>query len=915
MGQSFLFKTHTINITGKPNLLYRSESGELLISTDKELVAFDGIHTLPFTFDDGKHRMITTIGQGKNGLWFGANDGNIYKQVNYRLMPWIIPEGVPQKKITAIIEHGNQLWIATYGEGIYIYQDKVLYNIDASDNTLMQNDVYDMIYDSIHGMVIATDRGTLNVKFDIKNGSTSKSIQKYDSKNDIIVDLEQSHDLKHLLTWSEEGELYYFDRFQKKYSVLHDDTHTGFMSNKSLILYDQKKQGFNSYDVSSAQNSSINIKGLTKSFKPILRLLDDENILWFWCQNNGLVSTHIDRKLSLTFNHKVDHFFVVNQNKYTASESSFSLHTKDGKSRTLLDNIQIISHYYDKDDDHIWLGSYSNGIYVIDAKTSVPIKKIKALEGLENQDVFGITKYKGEHWILTLTGIYVINQDGNITNHYTANKGIPTDYNFVIHTNDGKQSLLLGSDGHGLLKFDDTKNTFVSLIPKCSVTGIAITSKDQQIWASTIKSGIKVWPQNTRLDAILTQLPAYHWVGVAHINDSITLGIHKDRIYVINRRSMELNSFSAVSISNKAGQQISSFFFDSTNNTLDLFIDDQLYQLSSVFLSQAKPKILMRSISLGGEIWQIENQSFSFDKNDLDVELCAIWMFDPTIVRQQYRLLPMDTTWRTTQDERLFFANLHHGQYQLEVRCQVDGIPINESLKIIKFVIKPALWQRPWLIILALLSLGAAIWYWIRIRNQKMTELEQLKTEKMKVELDVLKSQINPHFLFNSFNTLISTIEQNPSQAVHMVDKLSSFYRNILMYRDQDLIPLTQELSTLDDYKYLIHQRMGENVIFNMDISGHQQVKIIPLTLQLLTENAIKHNIATKAKPLTITMEIKDDYLIVSNPLQLRKDGGPSTHFGLSSLASRYRSLLKKEMNYSIQDNQFIVKIPLSSHE
>lgn len=202
--------------------------------------------------------------------------------------------------------------------------------------------------------------------------------------------------------------------------------------------------------------------------------------------------------------------------------------------------------------------------------------------------------------------------------------------------------------------------------------------------------------------------------------------------------------------------------------------------------------------------------------------------------------------------------------------------------------------------------------YFIRWKNA-MQETEQLKRENLSIQLQGLKNQISPHFLFNSLNTLATIIPEDPVQSVEFVQQLSNTYRYLLEQRDKNLIELATELDFIESYFFLQKIRFGDNLELIIEVSDHhKQLRLPPLSMQLLLENAIKHNIISKDKPLTIRIRsTNDQQLIISNNLQPRLMVEPSTGIGLKNIESRYQHMGVDGVQVSRSDLEFIVQIPL----
>jgi two-component system, LytTR family, sensor kinase len=193
-----------------------------------------------------------------------------------------------------------------------------------------------------------------------------------------------------------------------------------------------------------------------------------------------------------------------------------------------------------------------------------------------------------------------------------------------------------------------------------------------------------------------------------------------------------------------------------------------------------------------------------------------------------------------------------------------------------------------------------------------LEEQEMLKRESLHAQLDALKTQVNPHFLFNNLNTLSAIIPEHPKQAVDFVQQLSKVYRHILDVKDEKSIPLKEELDVLKAYAFLLKTRFGNNVNIDIRVADEKmQSRIVPLSLQLLMENAIKHNVVSADKPLNIDVYAVNGTLVVSNNLQKKNQLSESTGIGLNNIRNRYKLLGDKQVMVAESDSSFTVSIPL----
>ncbi len=188
-----------------------------------------------------------------------------------------------------------------------------------------------------------------------------------------------------------------------------------------------------------------------------------------------------------------------------------------------------------------------------------------------------------------------------------------------------------------------------------------------------------------------------------------------------------------------------------------------------------------------------------------------------------------------------------------------------------------------------------------------------LEKENIRSQFETLKNQVNPHFLFNSLNTLSQLIPENPEKAVEFVNKFSSIYRYVLDVRELNSVELRDELDFVKSYIYLQRIRYGENLQVAINIDANKlNSHIMPLSLQVLIENAIKHNEISDKYPLRIELTDTNDFLIVKNNLKLFSDTTDSPKMGLKNLTERYRLVSNKKPYFEQNENEFIAGIPFS---
>lgn len=188
---------------------------------------------------------------------------------------------------------------------------------------------------------------------------------------------------------------------------------------------------------------------------------------------------------------------------------------------------------------------------------------------------------------------------------------------------------------------------------------------------------------------------------------------------------------------------------------------------------------------------------------------------------------------------------------------------------------------------------------------------QELKSQQIRTQYGVLQNQMSPHFLFNSLNTLTTLISEDQNTAIDFTQTLAEVYRYILQNRERELVPLDEEIAFCQSYVFLLKKRYPENLHVDFSMSKNSKY-IAPLTIQMLIENAIKHNVVSKSDPLYIKLTVDDnDCVVVKNKLQIKKSLEKSTKTGLTNIQKRYALLGNRVIDIQMTDGSFVVKIPL----
>lgn len=198
-------------------------------------------------------------------------------------------------------------------------------------------------------------------------------------------------------------------------------------------------------------------------------------------------------------------------------------------------------------------------------------------------------------------------------------------------------------------------------------------------------------------------------------------------------------------------------------------------------------------------------------------------------------------------------------------------------------------------------------------QNAKKEVVEQkLIAKSANAQFESLKNQLDPHFLFNSLNVLSALIDENPDQAQRFTASMSKIYRYVLEQKDKELVSVEEELDFAKTYCELLKTRFEDSVHFSFEVSDQEQKGfVVPLSLQLLLENAVKHNLATSTKPLHLKISVEEGQLIIENNLQARELPNNSTGVGLANIVSRYSLLTERNVFIEKSEDFFKVKLPI----
>lgn len=920
--------------------LQKSSKGYFLVGTTNGLYRFDGHTFTSFNFNNPiENKSITAIAESKDSkVWVGFQSGEIGFLQNEKVELMRAEEGHPAVAITSILaDAAGIVYFATAGEGIYYYTNKRFYNINTDDG-LSDNYVYSILADKT-GIVACTDRGVniVNIKKSVKN------IRFFTSANGLPDNIvrclyPKSQEQTYWIGMQDEGAGVYstpnssFSGYRKKWKwgQVNSLLHTG----KQLWVATEDKGIVIISFEDNAMNKAAEINNFYTDYSKINNLIaDDEGNIWF-TSNNKLLKTNgarlqniipFDEKLYAQIHcilkDKAGNIWINTNNglkKFYFSSSRQKWLSKFYPIALINSKTDITSVYEDKF-ENIWVGTMGKGIVIIDPKSGKN-RHLTEDNLLVDGSVLSINGKGDELWISSLGGAVHCNfgdENSNIFKPYTFINfknvsSIGSNYIYSIFI-DSHDRVWFATDGRGITVYDHGrfKNYNRTNGLKSLVIYNVCEDKNGNIWFSTLNNGLYKFDGKKFFNISAEQgLNDETITALATDAKNNIIAISKKGINIIDSKTNSVSYFDA----NQALEAVNTDLNCITGNDAIYFVSNKgILQYSSTEKS-LKPKIVLESVKLFlNNIDTNKIRSFAYDENNLTFAYMGISFSHPEKIRYQYKLEGLNKEWVNTKDNHFNIPKLPPGSYTFRVKASINNQFADSDEAAFSFTIQKPLWLQWWFIAGLFLIAGAALYFYIKQREKRAKRWERSEKEKIQSQFETLKSQVNPHFLFNSFNTLISVIEENQEMAVEYVEHLSDLYRKIVTYRDKDVITLQEEIEIITDYFFIQKKRFGESLQFNNNVSEDEQklYMIAPLTLQLLSENAVKHNAVSSETPLIIDLYINRKKLAVKNNINSKVSPEKGAGLGLENIVKRYKLLTGEEVVITKTNSCFIVEIPL----
>lgn len=914
------------------------------LGTDIGLYSYDGYDFKRVFIADsvlGKGT-ITAIAQDHlNRLWIGTNTGKVFYNEN----------GIWKKtqfnsitaKINAIVEDANHMfWIGTYGDGIFTLLNNQQNKIN-TQNGLSDDNVYCLAKDKTGKIWAGTDYGisvcSLNnnklsiKKINDKNGLPDNIIKAIvpDEIGDMWLGTDDKGVCKYIVsenTIEMPEKVSNWNYGAVNHMLLLDNELWIGTSTQGIIDFEYKGENrlrqFNNTNGYPAKSASFLFK-------------DAESNIWIASGNNIIKSPgELLEFKTLSTDFAVNNIFAIcngSNGKLYISTNQGLFYSEAGNvgifheiSNSLINKNTTIVSLYEDQYGFLWIGTFNKGLFrynPANGKTiHIPLGDVNSAS-----NVLAITGNNDVIWLAALEGAFRVSLLQNLntdnpelfTEKYDQKAGLGNNYMFQVFI-DSKNRVWFATDGKGVTVFSHER-----FINYCDTLGLAdrkiysiAEDRNHNIWLNTYGNGLyyfdgKTFKNFSIPDGLRDNKPT----SLIANGDGNIIAFSHQGIDLINADTKQVTYFgeqSGIPYNENAEAELNAAFRDKRGNVWIGYQNTIIRFNKLRQAEQTSPLVFIDKLESSFEkINLVPNLKLSASQNNLSFRYTAVWFTNTESIHYRYRLNGFSNAWFTTKERVATFPKLPYGKFEFIVQAANNNLFDNCSEARFQFEIIQPWYTTRWFYISAVLLLSAIIYTIYTIRIKQVSKIEKLKNEKTNFEFQTLKSQVNPHFLFNSFNTLISIIENDKTVAVEYVEKLSEFFRNMVTYRQNDLISLKEELELTKVYYFLQQKRFNTSfqVIINIDDEIRNSYSIAPLTLQILVENSIKHNAISKETPLRILIFVDNDLLIIKNNKNKKLINEPSTGFGLQNITARYKLLTGKTVSIINNEKEFCVKIPL----
>jgi ligand-binding sensor domain-containing protein len=726
----------------------------------------------------------------------------------------------------------------------------------------------------------------------------------------------------------------------------------GTVSN-GIALYNPPDDNFRSFGYDAQQPMSIVANNLSVLYQ------DRNGFIWTGSEGYGISYFDPDHNLFRVIMPSVNSLPVLpgkwtrafaedeNNNMWLGVGGGlvcYNIHTKQAKlwqnTKTdpgQLHNNSIRSLLYDGE-HHVWVGT-ANGVDRFNTKTFQK-EKILYADSLPLSFYWTMMQDRNKTiWFGTRNGLYFFSPATQEIHSIAAIPELAKYNGWGVRSlfEDSRKRLWIGLNGNGVLMYDaanqitrywkrtdSTKNT----LQNNSITSFA-ENKKGIIWIGSLGGLTAYDPVNdtfthysshngfifSRAACLMVDEKDRLWIGSSKgliMLDSARKNFH----YFDREDGLPINEFNEqVAYRMNDGR----FVFPSMNGFV--LFDPLQYSGAATPVNAyvSAIKVFNKIYRTLVNTEELESIDLKPTQNFFSLELSALNYSNPHQTWYAYKLYPLEKYWIYTRERNVNYTNVPGGDYQFYFKATTDQNNWNVPAKTINIHVGTVFYETTWFLLLAISFIIVSIYtvYRYRLMQQNkiyvlQTKAQELEKEKVLAKYENLKQHLNPHFLFNSLTSLGGLIKFNQRLATDFLEGLSKIYRYILKSRDAETIILLEEIKFTQTFIKLQQTRFNSGLQVHFDVADeHYSCRIVPVTLQNLIENAIKHNIIDEDSPLLIKIISEGNYLSVINNLQKKNFVDTSNKQGLLNIKLLYHYLTETPVIVTEDEKCFTVKIPL----
>ncbi len=912
--------------------------GYIWLGSGQGLFRFDGIQFKSFTpLPDTADFHVTALHLDQDhDLWIGCRDGKIYRLDQGRINLFNPEEGTSGVAVTDIlVAQDRSIWWSTAGEGIYFYSGTRVFNINRDDG-LPDDYVHDLESVSDGYVVAGTDGGLVSCIY--RNGEKIVNpLAASGELPDIMVTVVKEDSDGNLWLGFQDGGIGFLTNDGRQFIQPAAD-HAWEEGPVSAVTVSGASAwaGTSSgelLEISLNENNRgmINLLPADLQTGKIYDLLEDrEGNIWILSAEGLFRSTgNRIRYLDDVGGIPLANIHAIHADEFrpgllwfSDDRGLFSLAVESGDVKSYPGpfkgpGLKITCLNQDRF-GYIWAGTFNYGAIRLNPANGT-FDRITERDNLVNNNVLSISRHHDTLWMATLGGASEIILDPNTSGRsyqarsYNYENGLVNNFIYYVYEDD-KNRIWLATDGDGINV--RTQDGWSSYNENNGLTDDVIYSltgdKYGNIWAGSASGGLFKFDGKNFIHYGLDEgLSSISFTGIMAADDEL-LAVHENGLDILHIPTGNIAHYGGDKGFEGIQPDLNTISRDSEGN-IWLGTRKGIIRYRPGSAVSYMPVTVLEEMSVYLEPRELKaGQVFGYADNHISFRYAGLWFSNPERVNYQVMLEGYDLGWNDTYNRQVTYSSLPPGEFTFKVRSSLDRSFVNAGEVSYSFRIRQPVWIQPWFIILLVIILAALIFLYIKMRENRLRKREQEKKEKIEFEFQVLKNQVNPHFLFNSFSTLISLIEDNPEQAVQYTEKLSDFFRTILQYKDQELITLDEELTLIQSYFFLLKKRYGDNLYLDIQLGDELKKAFIPpMTLQILIENAVKHNVISMSKPLFIKVYEDDGKIVVENNLQPKLTPEVSTGIGLENIRKRYKLITDKEVIIEISELLFRIFLPL----